>query len=67
MLDQGVPTNIQHTWIEQEELALEQQMENPKAMDIYDAQLTKGVFWHGHKAILTIIIQHLQSSLLKWE
>ena len=66
-LDQGVPTNIQCTWIEQEELALEQRMENPKAMDIYDLQLTKGVFWHEHKAVLTIIIQHLQSSLSKWE
>ena len=66
-LDRGVPTDIRRTWIEQEELALAQRMENPKAMDIYDVQLTKGVFRHGHKAVLTIIIQHLQSSLLKWK
>ena len=66
-LDRGVPIDIQCTWIEQEELALEQRMENPKAMDIYDVQLTKCAFWHGHKAVLTSIIQHPQSSLSNWK
>ena len=46
-LDRGVPTDIRRTWIEQEELALEQRMENPKAMDIYDVQLTKRAFRQG--------------------
>ena len=66
-LDRGVPTDIQCTWIEQEELALEERMENLKAMDIYDVQLTKCAFQQGHKAVLTIIIQHPQSSVSKWK
>ena len=66
-LDRGVPTDIRRTWIEQEELALEQRMENPKAMDIYDVQLTKRAFPCGDKAVLTIIIQHPQSSPSKWK
>jgi len=44
-LNNQVPEGLRQLWLEQEAKALNDQMVDPRAMDIYDVQLEKGMLF----------------------
>ncbi|KIM51068.1 hypothetical protein SCLCIDRAFT_33769 [Scleroderma citrinum Foug A] len=41
-LDNGVPSELQQKWVEEEIMALADRILDPKAMDIFEVQLKRG-------------------------